>query len=42
VRIRPPCFANYTAFPTMIKGAMLADAIAALGSVNIIAGELDR
>lgn len=42
VRIRPPCFANYTAFPKMIKGAMLADAIAALGSVNIIAGELDR
>lgn len=42
VRIRPPCFANYSAFPTMIKGQMLADAVAALGSVNVIAGELDR
>jgi NADH-quinone oxidoreductase subunit C/D len=42
VRIRPPCFANYSAFPMMIKGSMLADAVAALGSVNIIAGELDR
>lgn len=42
VRIRPPCFANYSAFPTMIRGRMLADAIAALGSVNVIAGELDR
>ncbi len=42
VRIRPPCFANYSAFPTMIRGEMLADAVAALGSVNVIAGELDR
>ena len=42
VRIRPPCFANYSAFPHMIRGAMLADAVAALGSVNVIAGELDR
>ena len=42
VRIRPPCFANYSAFPRMIEGHMLADAVAALGSINVIAGELDR
>ncbi len=42
VRVRPPCFANYSAFPQMINGAMLADLSAALGSINIIAGELDR
>ena len=42
VRIRPPCFMNYSAFPTMIRGSMLADSVAALGSVNVIAGELDR
>lgn len=42
VRIRPPCFANYTAFPHMIRGQMLADSVAALGSINVIAGELDR
>ena len=42
VRIRPPCFANYSTFPKIMKGGMLADAIAALGSINIIAGELDR
>ncbi|MDP6931326.1 MAG: NADH dehydrogenase (quinone) subunit D [Myxococcota bacterium] len=42
VRIRPPCFANYTAFPKMINGSMISDAVAALGSVNVIAGELDR
>ncbi|NDE13563.1 NADH-quinone oxidoreductase subunit D, partial [bacterium] len=42
VKCRPPCFAIFQAFPEMMEGQMLADAIAALGSVNIIAGELDR
>ena len=42
VRIRPPCFANYSTFPKIMTGQMVADAIAALGSINIIAGELDR
>jgi NADH-quinone oxidoreductase subunit C/D len=42
VRVRPPCFANYSAFPGMIRGQMLADAVAGLGSINVIAGELDR
>ena len=42
VRIRPPCFANYSCFPKIITGGMVADAVAALGSINIIAGELDR
>ncbi|NOY27142.1 MAG: NADH dehydrogenase (quinone) subunit D [Oligoflexia bacterium] len=42
VRVRPPCFANYCAFPHMINGSMVADLVAALGSINVIAGELDR
>ncbi len=42
VKCRPPCFAIFQAFPHMCKGQMIADAIAALGSINIIAGELDR
>ena len=42
VRIRPPCFANYSAFPKMVNGSMLADLVAGLGSINVIAGELDR
>ncbi len=42
VRVRPPCFANYTAFPKMLNGCNLADISAVLGSINIIAGELDR
>lgn len=42
VRIRPPCFANYSTFPKVITGQMVGDAVAALGSINVIAGELDR
>jgi len=42
VRVRPPCFANYSVFPHIIVGSQVADIAAALGSINIIAGELDR
>ena len=42
VRCRPPCFFNMAAFPEMIEGHMIADAVATLGSINIIAGELER
>jgi NADH-quinone oxidoreductase subunit C/D len=42
VKCRPPCFALFQAFPEMVEGGQLADAVAALGSINIIAGELDR
>jgi NADH-quinone oxidoreductase subunit C/D len=42
VKVRPPCFNIYQAFPQMIRGAMLADAVATIGGLNVIAGELDR
>ncbi|MCB0416250.1 MAG: NADH dehydrogenase (quinone) subunit D [Bdellovibrionales bacterium] len=42
VRVRPPCFAIYQAFPQMCQGQTISDAIAALGSLNVVAGELDR
>ena len=42
VKCRPPCFMNFAAFGEMIEGSMVADAVANLGSINIIAGELDR
>lgn len=42
VRVRPPCFYIFSAFPEMIEGYMISDAVATLGSINIIAGELDR
>ena len=42
VRIRPPSFINYPIFSKLLKGTMIADMVAILGSFNIIAGELDR
>jgi len=42
VKVRPPCYNNYQAFPHMIRGGMLADAVATIGGLNVIAGELDR
>jgi NADH dehydrogenase I D subunit len=42
VKVRPPCFTQYAAYGDMLTGAMLADVAASLGSINIIAGELDR
>ena len=42
VKVRPPCYNIYQAFPRMIRGAMLADAVAIIGGLNVIAGELDR
>jgi NADH-quinone oxidoreductase subunit D len=40
-RLRRPCFIYYQAYPEMIKGAFLSDAIVILSSLNVIAGELD-
>ncbi len=42
VRTRPPSLVNFGAFETMASGMMVADMVAILGSLNIIAGELDR
>jgi NADH-quinone oxidoreductase subunit C/D len=42
VKVRPPCFNIYQAFPHMIRGGMIADAVAIVGLLNVIAGELDR
>lgn len=42
LKVRPPCFAIYQSFPHIIKGWMIADAIATIASMNLIAGELDR
>ena len=42
LRVRAPSFYMYQSLDPMIKGAKIADLVAALGSINIIAGELDR
>lgn len=41
LHFRRPCFIYYQAFPEMVKGSMLSDAIITLSSMNVIAGELD-
>lgn len=42
LKVRPPCFAIYQSFNDQITGGLLADVISILGSMNLIAGELDR
>jgi len=42
VKVRPPCYNIYQAYPHMIKGALIADAVAIIGGLNVVAGELDR
>lgn len=42
VKVRPPCFYALNSYAHVVRGANVADAILNLGSLNIIAGELDR
>jgi NADH-quinone oxidoreductase subunit D len=41
-RCRPPSFIHFALFPRLIMGHTLSDIVAVLGSLNIIAAELDR
>jgi NADH-quinone oxidoreductase subunit D len=41
-RCRPPSFLHLSLFPHLIRGHSLSDVVAVLGSLNIIAAELDR
>ncbi len=42
VKTRPPSFINYQVMAMLTEGHMLADIVAILGSLNIVAAELDR
>jgi NADH-quinone oxidoreductase subunit D len=42
VKVKGPCFVNLSALPAMCRGAMIADIVAILGSVDIVLGEVDR
>jgi len=42
MKIRPPSFVNLQALPQMIEGKLLADVIAAIGTLDIVLGEIDR
>jgi NADH-quinone oxidoreductase subunit D len=41
-RCRPPSFIHFAIFPHLIRGHTVSDIVAVLGSLNIIAAELDR
>jgi NADH-quinone oxidoreductase subunit D len=41
LHFRRPCFIYYQAYPEIIKGSMLSDAVVTMSSMNLIAGELD-
>lgn len=41
LHFRRPCFIYYQAYPEIIQGAMISDAVVTLSSMNVIAGELD-
>jgi len=42
IHVRPPCYPIYSSMDEKIRGRLLADLLAELGAMNIIAGELDR
>jgi NADH-quinone oxidoreductase subunit C/D len=42
IKVRPPCFPIFSTFPTLIRGGSVSDAVATLGGLNVIAGELER
>ena len=42
VKTRPPSFINYATVAKMLEGHTLPDVVAILGSINIVAAELDR
>jgi NADH-quinone oxidoreductase subunit D len=42
MHVRAPSFANLQALPKMIEGQLLADVVAAIGSIDIVLGEVDR
>jgi len=42
VRVRPPSFVNLQAFDIMVKGHLIADVVAIIGTIDIVLGEVDR
>jgi NADH-quinone oxidoreductase subunit D len=42
VRVRPPSFVNLQALDLMVRGQMVADVIAVIGTLDIVLGEVDR
>jgi NADH-quinone oxidoreductase subunit D len=42
VRVRPPLFVNLQALNIMIRGHLVADVVAVIGTLDIVLGEVDR
>ena len=42
MKVRSPSFVNLQALPVMVEGKLVADVIAAIGSIDIVLGEIDR
>ena len=42
LRVRPPSFVNLQALEVMCRGAMVADVVAVIGTLDIVLGEVDR
>jgi NADH-quinone oxidoreductase subunit D len=42
MKVRSPSFVHLQALPAMIRGRMVADVITAIGSIDIVLGEVDR
>jgi NADH-quinone oxidoreductase subunit D len=42
MRVRGPSFVNMQALSNMVEGSLVADVIAAIGSLDIVLGEIDR
>ncbi|MFZ2874375.1 MAG: NADH-quinone oxidoreductase subunit D [Phycisphaerales bacterium] len=42
VRVRPPSFINYAMIAKMTEGHLVSDIVAIVGSINVVAAELDR
>ncbi len=41
-RVRPPSFVNLQALDKMVRGHMVADVVAIIGTIDIVLGEVDR
>ena len=41
-RVRPPSFCNLQSLPRLIRGHLVADVVALIGSIDIVLGEVDR
>ena len=42
MHVRPPSFINLQALPEMVKGHLVSDLVAVIGTIDIVLGEVDR